>query len=94
MADCNGLCLPIYIYGGITFLSIGAKFLYDRNVSFGQRLWGVFSHSMIATLYGAIVYILCRYCNVNAAYLALIPPSILLGLSMLMLLFQRPLFSK
>lgn len=86
---CSGYCLPLFLYGGITVLNIGAQFLYSRS-TWADRFWNLLSSSFWAFMYGLIVFYFCRTCQTAPAYLLLIPPSILFGLQMLILLVRKP----
>lgn len=88
--QCNGYCLPLYIYGGITALSLGAQFIWSPT-TFGERLWNLITSSFWALLYGLIIFYFCKTCQTVPAYLLLIPPSIWFGLQMLFLLVRRPM---
>lgn len=86
---CSGYCLPLYLYGGITVLNIGAQFLYSRG-TWADRFWSLLTSSFWGFLYGLVVYYFCSTCQTTPAYLLLIPPSILFGLQMLILLVRKP----
>jgi len=92
--QCSGNCVPLYLFGGIAGLGMGANLLFNQKQSFSGRLWSLFKSSLWTLLFGMIIYMLCRSCQYQYAYLALIVPSIIFGVSMFILMLQNRAISR
>ena len=82
---CKGWCVPLYIYAFISALNLGAHLVWG-NAPFFERIWNAATSAALMSLYGLVVFLICQSCQTNSAYLALIPPSLLFGLQMFVLL--------
>lgn len=86
---CSGYCIPLYLYGGIATLGLGANFIFDRKTSLPGRFWALLKSLLWAILYGLLIFIMCRSCLNQYAYIALVLPSLWFGINMFLLMLQQ-----
>uniref|UniRef100_A0A6C0BNQ6 Uncharacterized protein n=1 Tax=viral metagenome TaxID=1070528 RepID=A0A6C0BNQ6_9ZZZZ len=68
---------------------MAANLLFDRKQSFSGRLWTLFKSTLWTLLFGLIIFMLCRSCQYQYAYIALVVPSIIFGVNMFILMLQN-----
>lgn len=87
--SCSGNCVPLYLFGGISILGIGAQFIYSNRKKFTERFWDASKATLWALLFGALIYFICRNCKPLWGYGLLIVPSLVFGLNMFWLLVNK-----